>query len=89
MNTLNLTSRLKSNISTNGIKTGALSSILNAHVFKARWEKIAADFSQHAHTTGWTLEEDVLRTCQEARNEDRQKATVRSYKKLNLPVNLL
>jgi predicted transcriptional regulator len=44
---------------------------LTGHVFRTRWKAATEDFGRHARSMGIYTEEDVMRICNEAREEDR------------------
>jgi predicted transcriptional regulator len=44
---------------------------LTGHVFRTRWKAATEDFGRHARSMGIYTEEDVMRICNEARDEDR------------------
>jgi predicted transcriptional regulator len=44
---------------------------LSGHVFRTRWKAATEDFGRHARSMGIYTEEDVMRICNEARDEDR------------------
>ena len=47
---------------------------LTGHVFRTRWKAATEDFGRHARSMGIYTEEDVMRICNEARDEDRAAA---------------
>ena len=44
---------------------------LSGHVFRTRWKAATEDFGRHARSMGIYTEDDVMRICNEARDEDR------------------
>jgi predicted transcriptional regulator len=47
---------------------------LSGHVFRTRWKAATEDFGRHARSLGIYTEDDVMRICNEARDEDRAAA---------------
>lgn len=44
---------------------------LSGHVFRTRWKAATEDFGRHARSMGIYTEDDVMRICNKARDEDR------------------
>jgi predicted transcriptional regulator len=44
---------------------------LSGHVFRTRWKAATEDFGRHARSMGIYTEDDVMRICNEARDEAR------------------